>query len=141
MTPARTYCLLIKKAEAGRIRIGRLGVFEFPPGYYVYTGSGKKGMRARINRHLSRNKKLRWHVDYLLEESRIEKVFLSEKRECELNQEVFSLPGATLIAKKFGSSDCSCSSHLAYFLEGPANINPCLLGLKTLTIPARQFKP
>lgn len=112
-----TYCLLIKKEKAGALQIGRLGVFDFPPGYYAYTGSARRGMQARINRHLSRKKKLHWHIDYLLEKSVIEKVFLSEKKECELNKRIFSLPGAALISKKFGSSDCSCSSHLAYFAE------------------------
>lgn len=112
-----TYCLLIKKEKAGVLQIGRLGVFDFPPGYYVYTGSARRGMKARINRHLSQKKKLHWHIDYLLEESVVENVFLSEKKECELNHELFSLPGATLISKKFGSSDCSCGSHLAYFKD------------------------
>ena len=116
----RTYCLLIKKERAGELQIGRLGLFNFPQGYYVYTGSAKRGLQARINRHLSREKKLRWHVDYLLEESVIEKVFLSEKEECELSKRIFSIPGAAIVAKKFGSSDCSCSSHLAYFADRPA---------------------
>ncbi len=115
----RTYCLLIKKEKAGELQVGRLGLSDFPQGYYVYTGSAKRGLQARISRHLSRKKKLRWHIDYLLEESVIEEVFLSEKRECELNREVFSIRGATLVSKKFGSSDCSCSSHLAYFAERP----------------------
>lgn len=113
----RTYCLLIKKETPGKLRIGKLGVFDFPPGCYVYTGSARRGIQARINRHLSDKKKHHWHIDYLLEESIIEDVFLSEKKECELNFKIFSLPGATLIAKKFGSSDCSCRSHLAYFAE------------------------
>jgi Uri superfamily endonuclease len=128
----RTYCLLIKKAKSGRIRVGRLGVFEFPSGYYVYIGSAKKGMQARISRHLSRKKKPRWHIDYLLEEGVVEKVFLSEKKECEVNQEVFSLPGATLIAKKFGSSDCSCSSHLAYFSYKPSHLTTKIKTLNQL---------
>lgn len=112
-----TYCLLIKKEIAGKLQIGKLGVFEFPAGYYVYTGSARRGVDARINRHFSRRETLRWHVDYLLEKSVIEKVFLAEKKECELNREVFSLPGATIVARKLGSSDCSCSSHLAYFKD------------------------
>ena len=111
-----TYCLLIKKEKGGKLQIGKLGVFDFPPGYYVYTGSAKKGLKARINRHLSLKKNLRWHIDYLLEKSVVEAIFLSKKKECEVNREVFSLPRATIVTNKFGSSDCSCRSHLAYFL-------------------------
>lgn len=116
----RTYCLLIKKVNSGKMRIGRLGVFDFPAGYYVYTGSAKHGIKARVNRHLSEEKKLHWHIDYLLREGVIEDIFLYGKKECELNRAVFSLPGATLAVKKFGSTDCSCKSHLAYFAENPA---------------------
>jgi sugar fermentation stimulation protein A len=73
------------------------------------------GLAARINRHLRRNKKVRWHVDYLLEKGRVKRVIYAqthEKLECRLAQkleEVFhSFPG-------FGSSDCSCPSHLFFF--------------------------
>ena len=72
---------------------------------------------ARINRHLSDEKKLHWHIDYLLknESSEIRDVLynISDKKiECDL---------AAIIAEngegvpKFGCSDCNCNSHLIYF--------------------------
>jgi len=52
-----SYQLLIKLADKRRIKVGRLGSFIFPAGYYVYTGSAKIGLEARIARHLRRDKK------------------------------------------------------------------------------------
>jgi len=53
------------------LEIGKLGKFGFPAGKYVYTESAKKNMEARISRHLSKSKKLRWHIDYLMATSRV----------------------------------------------------------------------
>ena len=41
--------------------------FSLDPGLYVYVGSarGPGGLLARIKRHLRRNKRLFWHIDYL----------------------------------------------------------------------------
>jgi sugar fermentation stimulation protein A len=113
------------------MKIGRLGVYEFPRGYYVYTGSARQGMDARIRRHLSNKKRRHWHIDYLLEEGVVEGVYYFDKGECEVSREVFSLSGAALIVRKFGSTDCSCPSHLAFF-EGEAppdlgSINSCVI--------------
>ncbi len=110
-----TYCLVIHKASPGTIRVGRLGVYEFPRGYYVYTGSAKRGIEARIRRHVSLEKRRHWHIDYLLDRGVVEEVYLLRGGECEVNRAVFSLPGATPLVKKFGSTDCSCLCHLAYF--------------------------
>ena len=62
----RTYQLAIRIGRPIRIRVGRLGEFEFPAGRYVYTGSARRGLEARVRRHLSRAKRLHWHIDYLL---------------------------------------------------------------------------
>lgn len=42
--------------------------FNISPGFYIYVGSarGIRGLYSRIKRHLSRDKKLFWHIDYLL---------------------------------------------------------------------------
>ena len=49
-----------------RFTVGGLGTFDFPAGCYVYTGSPKRNLHARVARHHSRGKRLRWHIDYLL---------------------------------------------------------------------------
>ncbi len=42
--------------------------FRIDKGYYLYIGSarGRGGIRARVTRHLRKDKKLFWHIDYLL---------------------------------------------------------------------------
>jgi len=105
-----------------RIKVGRLGLFTFPAGYYVYTGSALRGLDARIARHQRRDKKHHWHIDYLLRYALVEKVFThitDEKKECHLNREVFNIDGARPVVAKFGASDCKCPSHLAYFGTKP----------------------
>lgn len=109
-----SYQLVIKLADKRRIKVGRLGSFVFPAGYYVYTGSAKRGLEARIARHLRRDKKLRWHIDYLLQYATVVEV----KRypnggECELNKTLRRL-GGEVIVEGFGSSDCGCETHLLY---------------------------
>ncbi len=124
-----TYCLLIKKPLPGNIKVGRLGTYNFPRGYYVYTGSARRGIDARIKRHMVRKKRFHWHIDYLLEMGEIEEVYMFCREECEVSKEIFSMPGATLLVKKFGSSDCSCPSHLAYFGEkAPPGLNSMASG-------------
>ena len=48
------------------INVGSLGLIKFKKGRYVYVGSAKGpgGIKARIKRHLSKNKRLWWHIDY-----------------------------------------------------------------------------
>ena len=61
-----TYQLFIDVQQPVTLAIGKLGSFDFPAGHYIYTGSAKRNIEARIARHLAKDKKLRWHIDYLL---------------------------------------------------------------------------
>jgi sugar fermentation stimulation protein A len=111
------YQLLIHLARCRYIRIGRLGVFSFPRGWYIYTGSALCGLDGRIARHLRRAKKLFWHIDYLLQHAQIVSVTAFETTsglECRLSREALARPGARVIAPRFGSSDCNCAAHLVY---------------------------
>ncbi len=91
---------------------GALGSCNFPAGHYVYTGSARRNLQARITRHLSTGKKLRWHIDYLLAHPDVEilRVETSAIPECRWNQQ---LEGRIPVAG-FGASDCrnGCGSHL-----------------------------
>jgi len=108
------YQLIIKLATKRRIKVGKLGSFIFPAGYYVYTGSAKKTLEARIGRHLSRVKKLRWHIDYLLQYATVVDVIrYPYGLECKLNK-LLSQQGGNVVVKRFGSSDCKCVTHLLY---------------------------
>jgi len=111
---ATVYQLDIVLAADARIAVGRLGEFLFPAGRYVYTGSARRNLDARVRRHLSRDKKLRWHIDYLLaaEQAEVVGVRLFEDGECAVNQATEGV----VVAPGFGASDCrsGCGSHLKY---------------------------
>jgi Uri superfamily endonuclease len=94
-----------------------LGSLDFSAGYYAYTGSALNSLESRISRHLSDNKKIFWHVDYLLLISKVVGVWtiISDKRlECSSAARYASL---TASVKGFGSSDCRCRSHLFFSQE------------------------
>ena len=110
----QSYQLLIKVTKDIDLKVGKLGRFIFPVGSYVYTGSAKTNIDKRIERHLSKEKKLHWHIDYLLNNDAVKIIDIkkSEMIECSLNKKTYG----TIIIKGFGSSDCNlcCGSHLKY---------------------------
>ena len=121
-----TYALLITLNRSRNICIGRRGRFRFPAGFYLYIGSalGPGGLGGRVERHLCAEKRLHWHVDYLLHatETRITQVWAKEgaaHRECDWARAAMQLPGASIVLPHFGSSDCRCAAHLIGF-AGPA---------------------
>jgi len=130
MTAKRTpgvYHLVLRLPRASRIRVGRLGLQTFGAGYYVYTGSAMNGVEARLARHQRQRKRLRWHIDYLLQKAEIvgAEVMPTKRRiECARNRLVLSLPRASIPVVGFGSSDCRCRSHLVYFGEAQPVIPP-----------------
>ncbi len=106
--------------ETKRLQVGRLGELTFSGGYYIYVGSAMSNLTARLARHSRHRKKLHWHVDYLRREAG---EFLglpirsSLRQECEVARglaELFSAGPAG-----FGSSDCSCPTHLFYSGTNP----------------------
>jgi Uri superfamily endonuclease len=110
--PARTYQLLIEVVAPVRVVVGRLGEFEFSAGLYCYTGSALRNFEARIRRHLSSAKKMRWHIDYLLAAPgvRVREVRRFREEECLVNRRT----SGEIPAPGFGASDChaGCGSHL-----------------------------
>jgi|GEM_PF-760641 len=116
------YQLLMYLPKPRRIRVGRLGIFRFPAGWYIYTGSAMNGVSARVARHLRKHKRLHWHIDYLLEFARIrgiKKCLTTQRKECSLNRILMNCEGVGIPVKNFGSSDCRCESHLVYFKNKP----------------------
>ena len=116
------YHLLIQLLQPQEIIVGKLGLFRFPAGYYVYTGSALNGLEARVARHRRKEKRLHWHIDYLLQYAKIIDVvyhITTERLECEYNRQIMNLPDAQIIVPRFGASDCKCDAHLVYFLNRP----------------------
>ena len=110
----QSYQLFINVTKEINLKVGKLGRFIFPIGSYVYTGSAKKNIDKRIERHLNKKKKLHWHIDYLLNNDAVQIVYTkkSQMTECSLNKKT----KGTIIIEGFGSSDCNlcCRSHLKY---------------------------
>ena len=84
----QSYQLLIKVTKDIDLKVGKLGRFIFPVGSYVYTGSAKKNIDKRIERHFSKKKKLHWHIDYLLNNDAVKIIDIkkSEMIECSFNK-------------------------------------------------------
>ncbi len=108
------YCLLLALGRDSRIDIGALGRIAFEKGHYVYIGSALNGLEGRIARHLRKEKKKHWHIDYLLScrNARVKQVFAKQtcKRvECAIAGKIaaFGEP-----VPNFGCGDCKCKSHL-----------------------------
>lgn len=108
------YCLIILVDDSKTIKVGKLGKIEFEKGYYVYVGSAMNNLEARLNRHLRDDKKMHWHVDYLLKDSEIMEIVYNENKkvECEISSYISTKSEGV---KDFGCSDCDCESHLYYF--------------------------
>ena len=109
---------MIYLSQSAHIRIGKKGTFGFPKGYYIYIGSAKNGLKARVERHLGKKKKHFWHIDYLLDHASVKKVFLfldDRIDECSLSQKVLKRSEAKAVVPKFGASDCNCPTHLVFF--------------------------
>ncbi|HHT9124733.1 MAG TPA: GIY-YIG nuclease family protein [Candidatus Brocadiia bacterium] len=134
------YNLLIKLEKDRRLKVGMLGTFQFPKGYYVYTGSAQNNMEKRIARHLSHNKKMHWHINYLLRVAKVLKVveYAGLKTdECRISRAIGKHSDAKIIVKRFGSSDCKCRTHLYFFSRKSKNVLQC----SSLFLKMKKNKP
>jgi Uri superfamily endonuclease len=111
-----TYALILQNRSCAKIDVGRLGKMTFSPGYYIYVGSarGPGGVKARVSRHCRKLKPRRWHIDYL---SKIMRPICAWIRYDQKHLEhrwarIFSEMPEVLPIKRFGSSDCTCQTHL-----------------------------
>ena len=115
-----TYILVINVSEDLKIRVGKLGEVAFKKGDYLYIGSAKGCLDARLRRHLKKDKKSFWHIDYLLKNRRtqISKIWvILESIECEIAEVFCRNPITEIVRKGFGSSDCKCVTHLFYIKD------------------------
>jgi len=119
-----TYVLLLELETPCRLKVGKRGVFDFPSGWYAYTGSarGPGGLTARLRHHLSLAARPHWHMDYLRPRGRITEIWYGrdfsydEHRWAAVLQ---AMAGTPTVAAKFGSSDCRCATHLIHFTMQP----------------------
>ncbi len=112
--------------------IGSLGTVSLPKGCYCYVGSAMNGLDQRLRRHLSHEKKIRWHIDRLTVIADGVYAYISAGDfipECKL-AEIIENSGGIPVIKGFGCFDCKCKTHL--FSVNPAEIRGILEG-KSLT--------
>ena len=122
-----TYCIVLKN-PACAVEIGALGPVSFTAGWHGYIGSalGPGGL-ARLERHLRlaehRDKRPKWHIDYLLSDPRFPVAYAvsapsAERLECRLAD---ALARSGTGVPRFGCSDCDCPSHLLHWERDPKN--------------------
>ncbi|MBA4392530.1 MAG: DNA/RNA nuclease SfsA [Desulfobacca sp.] len=108
-----SYLLILRLAEQKILEIGKLGKRFFPGGYYVYIGSAMANLTARMARHRRLRKTLHWHIDYLRAQAEFQAVLpvrSSDSLECQIAEKMKGVAHWTMPG--FGSSDCSCPTHL-----------------------------
>jgi len=118
MRDSGIYFLLIRLKNP--IEISLMGkTAKFPRGFYVYTGSAQKNLTHRIERHRRKNKKLHWHIDFLLEKADVidVKIIYGASR---YDETIFAEKWAALSdfipMKKFGATDSKAKTHLVGFI-------------------------
>ena len=121
---AGTYALVLRSSSSMQAKIGKWGILDIRPGYYIYVGSafGPGGLPARVARHCRQEKSKRWHVDYLREFVTPESVWYSYgpvRYEHDWAAALAKMEGVNPV-KGFGCSDCKCEAHLFFSLDKPA---------------------
>jgi sugar fermentation stimulation protein A len=114
------YLLVLRLTREMPLQIGQLGRLTFKKGYYIYVGSAMNNLTARIKRHSQKRKKMHWHIDYLTDHtSEIVPLPIRSSRrdECEVAKDLSSIMEKG--PSGFGSSDCSCHTHLFFSETNP----------------------
>lgn len=113
VTPG-AYALALQLDAPLEVRVGKTSA-TLSAGDYLYCGSarGPGGLRARLARHMRRQKRAHWHIDQLTLVGNVLGAFILEGGdECALNA---ALDGLPIPVAGFGSSDCRrCVAHLRF---------------------------
>ena len=120
-----TYAIVLQPKAERSIKVGKLGMLKLQTGYYIYVGSafGPGGLEARIAHHKRKSHRSRWHIDYLRAAAEICEVWYSydpRSREHQWAETLAETKKSTRPFPGFGSSDCSCLTHLYHFKSKPA---------------------
>ncbi|MCX7791437.1 MAG: GIY-YIG nuclease family protein [Chloroflexaceae bacterium] len=116
-----TYILVLQLDRlAPGLRIGKLGMFDFPPGFYLYVGSafGTGGLAARLAHHRRVEKpRPHWHIDYLRPKARLREAWTvggPERFEGRWCRALSAAPALSAPVPGFGASDTRYRTHLFY---------------------------
>jgi Uri superfamily endonuclease len=115
------YLLIMRlDADLASLPIGRLGLWDFAAGYYLYIGSafGKGGIAARLAYHEHPVKaRPHWHIDYLRPHVALVEswcVATTAHLESCWARHLAAAPGIRIPVPGFGASDSEFTSHLLY---------------------------
>ena len=108
------YILIIEITKIISPKIGALGNLTFRPGLYAYVGSAQNNLTLRLKRHKRKEKRLFWHIDYLLNnpEAKITKIYVKAGNKAEECKIASMLEANGMPINGFGCSDCRCNSHI-----------------------------
>ncbi len=115
-----SYIVILYLKEDIRLSFGNFDDVMFRKGYYLYSGSAMNNLTKRIERHRRKRKKMFWHIDYLRQKAEFctaLPIRAATSIECSIANTLkgiadWSIPG-------FGSSDCSCETHLFGMQQDP----------------------
>lgn len=119
-----SYLLLLHLPRKKKIKMGKLGERVLQGGYYIYIGSAQQNLTRKINGHRREKKNPQEPIDYLSSHARIYRdlpIRTADDLECTLAEEIRKI---ALEIPSFGSSDCSCSSHLFWTEKNPLDSHP-----------------
>ncbi len=110
------YLLLLHLPDGLLMPGGRHAGARLPAGWTLYAGSarGAGGLRARVSRHLRRDKPKRWHADWITPEARSAfAMCFMDRGECDIVAALSSTGWFDFPVPGLGSSDCrACVSHV-----------------------------
>ncbi len=115
------YILEIENKVDFQLLTKRFDVILLKKGFYYYVGSAQKNLQSRIKRHISKSKKIHWHIDNITtqKQTNISRIFIipeaNKKEECITVKLMFSRFKLQFPVRNFGNSDCnSCIAHLLF---------------------------
>lgn len=133
-TDSGTYVLLLKCLEDTIVTVGSLGEIPFKRGFYAYVGSARNGVSVRVKRHYKRNKKLKWHIDYITVNEGFKIVgylFFGDYIESAISRILCNL---LELVPRFGCSDTNDASHLFFATSLDKLFDAISLAFKHLTM-------
>jgi sugar fermentation stimulation protein A len=120
-----SYLLILRLPAPALIPVGSLGEVYFKEGYYVYVGSAMANLGKRIERHMRQRKRHHWHIDELRARAEVTAVLAirsSVRLECGIAKSMSAIADGAV--RGFGSTDCSCASHLFFMERDPLGERP-----------------
>ncbi len=118
-----SYLLILSLKRNRTISVGKLGEVRLRKGFYIYVGSAMANLTKRIERHRRLRKQHHWHIDELRAVAEFHSALAirsSDRLECETAEEMSKITEWSVAG--FGSTDCSCETHLYGMSEDPLGL-------------------